>query len=183
MEFALDSDQEAIVELARNILTDHCGDDQLRAFAASGQPYDADLWRVLAEAGLTGVGVAEDLGGTGFGMIETAFLLEQAGIALAPVPLRETLVCAQTLAMLGSAHAPLIGEAATGRAILASHLTPVRRVGAIAITARAISAASCRVGAGSLANIRLWYCPNAPFSVTRPWRHRSHMVSTSARVS
>lgn len=120
MEFALDSDQEAIVELARSILTDHCGDDQLRAFAASGQSYDADLWRLLAEAGLTGVGVAEDLGGAGFGTIETAFLLEQAGIALAPVPLRETLVCAQTLAMVGSAHASLIGEAVAGRAILAS---------------------------------------------------------------
>ena len=118
MEFALDSDQEAIVELARSILTDHCGDDQLRAFAASGQSYDADLWRLLAEAGLTGVGVAEDLGGAGFGTIETAFLLEQAGIALAPVPLRETLVCAQTLAMVGSAHASLIGEAVAGRARL-----------------------------------------------------------------
>ena len=120
MEFALDSDQEAIVELARNILTDHCGDEALRTFAGAARPYDADLWRVLAEAGLTGVGIAEELGGTGFGMIETAFLLEQAGIALAPVPLRETLVCAQTLAMVGGAHAPLIGEAATGRAILAS---------------------------------------------------------------
>ncbi|OCC23359.1 hypothetical protein MB02_12100 [Croceicoccus estronivorus] len=120
MEFALNSDQEAIVELARNILRDLCGDEQLRAFAASAQSYDADLWSLLAEAGLTGLGIEEDLGGTGFGMIETAFLLEQAGATLAPVPLRETLVCAQTLAMVGGAHAALIGEAAAGRAILAS---------------------------------------------------------------
>ena len=120
MEFALDSDQNAIVELARTIFADHCDDEQLRKFAASGQPYDAELWRVLAEAGLTGVGLDESVGGTGFGVIETAFLLEQAGAALAPVPLRDTLIAAQTLATAGPAHDGLVAEAATGKAILTS---------------------------------------------------------------
>ena len=50
MEFALDDDQEALVELARSILADHCGDDQLRAFAASGAPFDARLWQLLSQA-------------------------------------------------------------------------------------------------------------------------------------
>jgi alkylation response protein AidB-like acyl-CoA dehydrogenase len=124
MEFALDDDQEALVELARSILADHCGDDQLRAFAASGAPFDARLWQLLAEAGLTGVGIAEAKGGTGFGMLEAALLLECAGAALAPVPLRETLIGARTLvmagAMAGDAHGDLIAQAASGKAILAS---------------------------------------------------------------
>lgn len=120
MEFSLDSDQTAIAELAHTIFADRCGDEQLRNFAASGQPYDADLWRVLAEAGLTGVGIAESLGGTGFGTMETGLLLEQAGVALAPVPLRDTLIAAQTLATAGSAHHALVSEAATGKVILTS---------------------------------------------------------------
>lgn len=120
MEFSLDSDQSAIAELARTIFADHCGDDQIRNFGASGQPYDANLWRILAEAGLTGIGIDESLGGTGFGTIETGLLLEQAGVALAPVPLRDTLTAAQTLASAGTAHHALVSEAAAGKAILTS---------------------------------------------------------------
>ena len=120
MEFSLDEDQQAIVELAQSIFADHCGDDEIRAFAATGAAYDANLWRLLAEAGLTGIGLDESVGGTGFGTAETAFLLEQAGAALAPVPLRDTLIAAQTLATTGSAHGRLVAEAATGKAILTS---------------------------------------------------------------
>lgn len=120
MEFGLDRDQEALVELARAIFADHSGDDQLRAFAASDKAYDAHLWRLLAEAGLVGVGIEEALGGTGFGMMEIALLLERAGAALAPVPLRETLICARTLAMAGEPHAQLVAEAAAGQTILSS---------------------------------------------------------------
>ncbi|MCC6297182.1 MAG: acyl-CoA/acyl-ACP dehydrogenase [Pseudomonadales bacterium] len=120
MDFALDGDQEALVDLARSILGDHCGDDQLRAFAASGAPCDTRLWQLLAEAGLTGVGIAEAQGGTGCGMLEAALLIECAGAALAPVPLRETLICARTLAMVGDTHGDLVARAAAGAAILAS---------------------------------------------------------------
>lgn len=120
MEFSLDEDQQAIVELARSIFADHCGDDDMRAFAASGAAYDANLWRLLAEAGLTGIGLDESVGGTGFGTAETVFLLEQAGIVLAPVPLRDTLVAAQTLATTGAANTDIVREAAAGKAILTS---------------------------------------------------------------
>lgn len=120
MEFALDTDQEALVELAGSILTDHAGDERLRMLAASGAVFDAQLWRLLAEAGLTGVGLAEANGGSGFGLIEVALLLERAGAALALVPLRETVLCARTLAMAGDAHRALVADAAAGKAVLAS---------------------------------------------------------------
>ena len=136
MEFALNGDQEALVELARTIFAAHSGDEQLRAFAASGQPFDAHLWHLLVEAGLAGVGIDEALGGTGFGMMEVALLLEQAGAALAPVPLRETLIGARTLAMTGAmtgpmtgnAHAALIADAVAGQAILSSACDEVGNV-------------------------------------------------------
>ena len=52
--------------------------------------------------------------------METGFVLEQAGVALAPVPLRETLIAAQTLASAGAAHRELVANAAAGKAILTS---------------------------------------------------------------
>lgn len=118
MEFALDADQQALVDLAGSILADHCDDERLRALAASGDRFDARLWHLLAEAALTGVGLEEGQGGAGFGMVEAALLLECAGAALAPVPLRETLVGARTLARAGAtSHA---AAAAAGQAIIAS---------------------------------------------------------------
>ncbi|MBM3514654.1 MAG: acyl-CoA dehydrogenase, partial [Alphaproteobacteria bacterium] len=120
MEFALDSDQKALVALADSILSDNCGDNQLRAFVSSGTPFDSMLWQLLAQAGLTGVGISVANGGVGFGMMEVALLLERLGAALAPVPLRETLICARTLEMANGSNGDLVIRAATGEAIIAS---------------------------------------------------------------
>lgn len=121
MDFALQDDQQALLDLATAIFADHCDDDAARKFAETGAAYDKDLWRAVAEAGLLGIGVPESAGGHGFGMIETALLLEAAGKALAPVPLRETLVCAQTLAADGGAdNAEWPHNVVAGLSVLAS---------------------------------------------------------------
>ncbi len=119
MDFALNDDQQALVELARKIMADHCHNDALQKFASSGAAYDPVLWRTLAETGLTGVGIPQEAQGTGFGMIETAFLLEAAGSALAPVPLRDTLIGARVLA---DAHeqAVWVAKAVNGDLIIAN---------------------------------------------------------------
>lgn len=94
MDFQLTDDQRSLRDLAARIFDDACGDDAVRAFAETGQPYDAALWRTLADAGLLGIALSEAGGGLGLGMIELGLLLEEQGRTLAPVPLTATVALA-----------------------------------------------------------------------------------------
>ena len=89
MDFGLSDEQQAISDLAKEVLADACTPEALRA--AESDPaspgFDRRLWVVLAEAGLLGVCVPEEHGGLGLGLVELALLLEQAGRTVAPVPL------------------------------------------------------------------------------------------------
>lgn len=92
MDFVIGEDQQSLKELAAQILSDGATDETLRAFAAGSEPYDRALWQTLAEAGLLGLGIEEELGGTGFGIAEIGLLLEEQGRTLAPLPILSTLV-------------------------------------------------------------------------------------------
>lgn len=120
MDFALNEDQNALLALADQIFADHCDDAAIAGFAYSAAAYDAVLWQVLADAGLLGLGVAEDAGGSGFGLLEAGLMLERAGAALAPVPLAETLAAAQTLAECGEVGAELLAKMMAGQAMVAT---------------------------------------------------------------
>ncbi|MGI8535248.1 MAG: acyl-CoA dehydrogenase family protein, partial [Mycobacteriales bacterium] len=88
MDFALTDEQQAVRDLATEVLTDHCTPEALRAAESGDSPgFDRGLWATLAEAGLLGVCVPEEHGGLGLGLVELALLLEQAGRTAAPVPL------------------------------------------------------------------------------------------------
>ena len=103
MDFALTEDQQSLKDLVAQILSEKCTDESLRQFMREDAPYDAALWSLLAEAGLLGVGIAEEHGGSGFGMTEIGLLLEEQGRNLAPVPLYATLVlAARTLSLNGT---------------------------------------------------------------------------------
>lgn len=94
MDFTLDDDQQALVGLARQILADRATPARFAELDRAGTWFDADLWRQLADAGIVGAGLAEDVGGGGLGELELALLLEQVGRHVAPVPLLETVLCA-----------------------------------------------------------------------------------------
>ncbi len=88
MDFALTDDQNTVRELAARLLTDHCTPETLRAVrAVRPTGLRRALWAKLADAGLLGVGVPEEHGGLGLGLVELAVLLEEAGRYAAPVPL------------------------------------------------------------------------------------------------
>jgi alkylation response protein AidB-like acyl-CoA dehydrogenase len=91
MDFALTDDQRAIQALAAEILADGASHERQRVLERAGGPrFDAALWRQLAEAGLVGVAVSADHGGTGLGFLELALVLEEVGRRTAPVPFWET---------------------------------------------------------------------------------------------
>jgi alkylation response protein AidB-like acyl-CoA dehydrogenase len=92
VDFTLSEDQTQIVELAARILGDRCTPEALAAAEAAGDRFDADLWRLLAEADLLGLSGPEADGGGGYGVLEAALLCQEVGRTAAPVPLWSTLM-------------------------------------------------------------------------------------------
>ena len=79
MEFALDERQQAIADLAGDVLDGTGADAPERA------------WKALGQAGLLSLGVPTRLGGDGLGVVETGVLLTEVGRRAVPVPALATL--------------------------------------------------------------------------------------------
>ena len=82
MDFSYSDEQQAAIELARKILTDHCTPQRLRALdLAGGHRFDKELWSKLAEAGLLAAGVPEAHGGAGLGFLVVAGIVVGVSVA------------------------------------------------------------------------------------------------------
>src|SRR5262245_2566127 len=92
MDFALTEEQQATRDLARQILTDRETHEHLKEIEAGGEGFDRDTWAELAKAGLLGIAVPEDAGGSGLGFVALCQLLEEVGRTVAPVPVVPTVV-------------------------------------------------------------------------------------------
>lgn len=88
------SDADLVGQLATDVFERHCSAEVV-ASAEGG--WSADLWKALAETGLTRVGIDEQHGGSG-GIAEVAAVLRAAGRYAAPVPLAESTLIAGALA-------------------------------------------------------------------------------------
>jgi len=142
MDFQLSDDQTAIVELAARILGDRCTPETLAAAEAAGDRFDADLWRLLAEADLLGLCLPEGDGGGGYGVLEAALLCQEIGRTAAPVPLWSTLMLgALPIAQYGSddLKAKVLPAVAKGELVLTAAL--VEEGGSLPPTAPATTVA------------------------------------------
>lgn len=92
MDFSFTEDQEALRQLARKILEDHCTHERLKAVEATPEWFHRAVWAELAKANLLGVALREDVGGSELGFFELCVLLEEIGRAVAPVPAWASLV-------------------------------------------------------------------------------------------
>src|SRR4051794_32819286 len=107
MDFSITEDQRSLQELAKQILTERATHDALKKLEAQAKAaggwsvFDRDLWKQLADAGLTGIALPESAGGAGLGFVELGLVLEQVGRAVAPVPAAPTLVTAYVLGKYG----------------------------------------------------------------------------------
>ena len=92
MDFSLNEEQQAIGELAGQVIGDASTHERLRELERSDGPrFDRDLWASLAETGVLGAFVPEAHGGAGLDLIALGAALEHAGRTSAAVPLWETL--------------------------------------------------------------------------------------------
>lgn len=103
MDFNFSADQDALRELVRKILSDHCTDDRLKQLRAADQWWDKQAWDALAQASVFGLAVPENYGGSGLGLMELGIVCEEVGRAVAPVPLIPSMVLGGlALAQFGS---------------------------------------------------------------------------------
>jgi hypothetical protein len=125
MDFSFTEAQGAVAGLARRIFDERLNPASLKAIEAEAERFDRKLWGELAQAGLLGTGVPEAHGGSGHGLLEVCSLLEEAGAAVAPLPLWETLVLgAMTVERFGDGaqQARLLARVASGDCILTAAL-------------------------------------------------------------
>ena len=108
MDFSLSDEQEALRDLARDLLARRATPERLTELESAGTSggsdwLDRELWRELGSAGLLGACLLEQYGGGGAGFTEVALLCEQVGAHVAHVPVWASVVCAALpIAQFGS---------------------------------------------------------------------------------
>jgi alkylation response protein AidB-like acyl-CoA dehydrogenase len=126
MDFTTTEDQQALVGLATQILSEQATPKRLAELEERGAFYDDALWTHLAEAGIVGAPLSEDVGGGGMGFTELALVLEQVGAHVAPVPLLETVLgAALPIDVFGTPEQRTrdLPDVTAGRATLTAALT------------------------------------------------------------
>jgi 3-oxocholest-4-en-26-oyl-CoA dehydrogenase beta subunit len=95
MDFTYSEEQEAVRQLADRIFSERSTHERLKqveADAGDDGPFDRELWRELADAGLLGIHLSEDVGGSGLDFVAACLVIEAAGRTAAYVPVVETMV-------------------------------------------------------------------------------------------
>lgn len=105
MEFAFNDDQQMIAETAHAFFSENATSERTRR-AMAGDGIDRELWTAFCqELALSGIGLPENSGGAGLGLVELAIVAEAAGAQVAALPMLGSLAqAAQAIAAGGDAH-------------------------------------------------------------------------------
>jgi len=125
MSIAISEEHRALTTSVAGFLVDHGSRAAARELLTAETDGLPAFWAELADLGLLGLHVPEDLGGSGFGLAETLVVAEQMGRQLAPGPYVPTVIVSAVLAAAGPdearkrllpglADGSLIGAAALG---------------------------------------------------------------------
>jgi alkylation response protein AidB-like acyl-CoA dehydrogenase len=101
VDFTLSEEQAELKELAAG-LVERVTAARVEETEATAENFDRALWADLAQAGLLGISLPEDVGGHGLGLVEFALVAEQLGRVVAPVPFIWTIAAALTIASYGN---------------------------------------------------------------------------------
>ncbi len=121
MDFEFSDEQQAVRDLASQILEGTISHERLREMKASGEHLERRAWSELANAGLVGIALPEAYGGAGQGFVSAVLVLEQIGRHVAPVPYFASAVLgAMPIAQFGTEAQKerLLPAAASGELIL-----------------------------------------------------------------
>jgi alkylation response protein AidB-like acyl-CoA dehydrogenase len=126
MALILTDDEQALAESVRKFVADRSPLTSLRQLMASGQPYDADVWKQLsAQLGLSGLAIPESYGGAGAGVSALSVALTELGAGLVASPLLAGVLAAHALLRLddSEARSELLPQIAAGELIATLALT------------------------------------------------------------
>lgn len=82
---------ELLRDSIRTLLERAGGLKRARRMRSDDKPWDAGVWRDLADAGVMAAGVPEDLGGVGMGLSAAGVVAEEIGRVIAPEPIVPTI--------------------------------------------------------------------------------------------
>ena len=125
MDYTLDEQQLAVRDLAATILSRKATRERFAALDSAGAWFDAELWKELGQAGLIGIALPEEHGGSGAGFVELCLLVQEAARSAANVFVVEPVVLAALpLSRLGTAdqQARLLRPSCAGETLLTSGL-------------------------------------------------------------
>ena len=119
MEFIFTQDQLDFQEAVKGFLAGECDVAHLRKMVEQGKTFSEDRWQQMAEMGLMGLILPEEVGGLGLTIRDYILIAEECGYAALPEPLLETaVVTAPLLAALGGQE-EFLQEVCSGEAIIA----------------------------------------------------------------
>ena len=86
MNFEFSEEQNLLREQTRGFLKDFCSPKVVRAGLEANGPFNAELWRKVAEMGWTSTVIPEEYDGLGLSHLELSVIADELGRALAPLP-------------------------------------------------------------------------------------------------
>lgn len=106
MQFRFSDDQDELKRGARRFLATAASSERVRAAMGSERGWDGDVWkRVAGELGWTALAIPEAFGGFGFGWVEIAAVMEEAGRTLFCAPLLSSTCLATSAIVAGGSDA------------------------------------------------------------------------------
>ena len=94
MDFGLSEEQRLLEQSIRRYLDAEVPVSRVREIMDGPDGHDPELWKGLAELGISGILVPEEQGGSGLVLLDAAVAAESLGWAVAPVPFVGTAVMA-----------------------------------------------------------------------------------------
>jgi alkylation response protein AidB-like acyl-CoA dehydrogenase len=102
MDLLLTEEEKMLRHTAREFLEAECSTSLVREMETDPKGYPPPLWRKTAELGWQGMALPEKYGGQDLPLAYLGLILEEAGRALAPLPLHSTVVAALAIARDGT---------------------------------------------------------------------------------
>jgi alkylation response protein AidB-like acyl-CoA dehydrogenase len=120
MDLRLTDEEKMLRNTAREFLDAECPTSLVREMETDPIGYPPVLWRKTAELGWQGMALPEKYGGQDLPLAYLGLILEEAGRALAPLPLHSTVVAALTIARdgHGAQREAVLPAVATGETVL-----------------------------------------------------------------
>src|SRR5262249_57929338 len=94
MNFDFSDDLKLLREQACKFLGERSSLKSVRKILEGAAPYDAELWKGVAQMGWLGAAIPENYGGAGLGYDGLCVLAEEMGHALAPIPFSSSIYLA-----------------------------------------------------------------------------------------